>query len=46
MEKSHLKFQLLFMLTSSVCLKKMHSCQNNLEKSYTKKKTKHTPSGD
>ena len=25
---------------------KMHSCQNNLEKSYTeKKKTKHTPSG-
>ena len=23
----------------------MHSCQNNLEKSYTEKKTKHTPSG-
>ena len=45
MEKSHLKFQLLFMLTSSVCLKKLHSCQNNLEKSYTKEKTKHTPSG-
>ena len=45
MEKSHLKFQLLFMLTSSVCLKKMHSCQNNLEKSCTKEKTKHTPSG-
>ena len=33
------------MLTSSVCLKKLHSCQNNLEKSYTKEKTKHTPSG-
>ena len=26
-------------------LEKMHSCQNNLEKSYTEKKTKHTPSG-
>ena len=25
-------------------LEKMHSCQNNPEKSYTKKKTKHTPS--
>ena len=23
----------------------MHSCQNNLEKTYTEKKTKHTPSG-
>ena len=28
------------------CLvEKMHSCQNNLEKSYTEKKTKHTSSG-
>ena len=27
------------------CLpEKMHSCQNNFEKSYTEKKTKHTPS--
>ena len=26
-------------------LKKMYSCQNNPEKSYTEKKTKHTPSG-
>ena len=26
-------------------LAKMHSCQNNNEKSYTKKKIKHTPSG-
>ena len=26
-------------------LEKMHSCQNNFEKSYTEKKTKHTPSG-
>ena len=24
-------------------LEKMHSCQTNLEKSYTEKKTKHTP---
>ena len=26
-------------------LEKIHSCQNNPEKSYTEKKTKHTPSG-
>ena len=26
-------------------LEKMHSCENNLEKSYAEKKTKHTPSG-
>ena len=26
-------------------LEKMHSCQNNIEKSYTEKKTKHKPSG-
>ena len=26
-------------------LEKMHPCQNNFEKSYTEKKTKHTPSG-
>ena len=26
-------------------LEKMDSCQNNFEKSYTEKKTKHTPSG-
>ena len=26
-------------------LEKMYSCQNNLEKSYTEKKAKHTPSG-
>ena len=26
-------------------LEKMHSCQNNLEKSYTEKKIKHKPSG-
>ena len=25
-------------------LEKIHSCQNNLEKSYTEKKLKHTPS--
>ena len=26
-------------------LEKIHSCQNNPEKSYTEKKVKHTPSG-
>ena len=26
-------------------LEKIHLCQNNPEKSYTEKKTKHTPSG-
>ena len=26
-------------------LENMHSCQNDLEKSYTEKKTKHLPSG-
>ena len=26
-------------------LEKMHSCQNNPERSYTEKKAKHTPSG-
>ena len=44
MEKSHLKFQLLFMLMQCL-LEKMHSCQNNLVTSYAEKKTKHTPSG-
>ena len=33
------------MLTWSVCLLKIHSCQNNPEKSYTEKKSKHTSSG-
>ena len=33
------------MLTWSVCLKKVNSCQNNLEGSYTDKKTKRTHSG-
>ena len=37
----------LFMIYAALqrLLKKMHSCQNNPEKSYTEKKTKHTPSG-
>ena len=26
-------------------LEKIHSCQNNIEKSYTERKTKHTPYG-
>ena len=33
------------MLTQNVCWKKMQSCQNYFEKSYTEKKTQHTPSG-
>ena len=33
------------MLALNVCLKKINSCQNNLETSYTDKKTKHTLSG-
>ena len=45
MEGSNWKLYLLFMLTQNVCQKKMHSCQNNPEKSYTEKETKHTPSG-
>ena len=37
----------LFMIYADLecLLEKMHSCQNNLEKSYTEKKIKHTPSG-
>ena len=33
------------MQTQNVCFKKIHSCQNNLEKSYTEKKIKYMPSG-
>ena len=37
----------LFMIYADLecLLEKMHSCQNNLEKSYTEKKAKHTPPG-
>ena len=37
----------LFMIYADLecLLEKMRSCQNNPEKSYTEKKTKHTPSG-
>ena len=37
----------LFMIYADLecLLEKMYSCQNDLEKSYTEKKTKHTPSG-
>ena len=37
----------LFMIYADLecLLEKMHSCQNNPEKSYTEIKTKHTPSG-
>ena len=39
--------KVLFMIYADLefLLDKTHSCQNNPEKSYTEKKTKHTPSG-
>ena len=43
-EKS-LKLPAIFYVDLECLLEKTHSCQNNLEKSYTEKKTKHTPSG-
>ena len=42
-EKS-LKAPFMIFTDLECLLEKMHSCQNNLEKSYTEKKTKHTPS--
>ena len=45
MKKSHRKLHLLFMLVWNVLLEKMHSCQNNFEKFYEEKKSKHTSSG-
>ena len=43
-EKS-LKAPFMIYVDLECFLEKMHSCQNNLEKCYTEKKTKHTPSG-
>ena len=43
-EKS-LKFPAIIYADLECLLEKMHSCQNNLEKSYAEEKTKHTPSG-
>ena len=43
-EKS-LKVPAIIYANLECLLEKMHSCQNNSEKSYTKKKTKHAPSG-
>ena len=43
-EKS-MKVQLMIYADLECLLEKMHSCQNNLEKSHTEKKAKHTPSG-
>ena len=43
-EKS-LKAQFMIYADLECLLEKMHSCQNNPEKSYTEKKIKHTPSG-
>ena len=43
-EKS-LKAPAIIYTDLELLLEKMHSCQNNLEKSYMEKKTKHAPSG-
>ena len=43
-EKS-LKVSFMIYADLEYLLEKMHSCQNNLEISYTEKKAKHTPSG-
>ena len=40
-----LKAEFIFYADLECLLEKMHSCQNNFEKSYTEKKTKQTPSG-
>ena len=43
-EKS-LKVPIMIYADLECLLEKVHSCQNNVEKSYTEKKAKHTPSG-
>ena len=43
-EKS-LKAQFMIYADLECLLEKMHLCQNNIEKSYTEEKAKHTPSG-
>ena len=49
LEYKHVKnsLKVLFMIPTDLecLLEKIHSCQNNPEKSYTEKKAKHTPSG-
>ena len=40
-----LKALLMIYADLECLLEKMHSCQNNLEKSYRENKTKHAPSG-
>ena len=44
-EEKSLKAPFMIYADLECLLEKMHSCQNNFEKSYTEKKTKHTPSG-
>ena len=44
-EEKILKAPFMIYADLECLLKKMHSCQNNPEKSYTEKKTKHIPSG-
>ena len=43
--KKSLKTPAIIYADLECLLEKMQSCQNNPEKSYTEKKTKHTPSG-
>ena len=42
--KKSLKAPAIIYADLECLLEKMHSCQNNIEKVYTEKKTKHTPS--
>ena len=43
--KKSLKAPAIIYADLECLLEKMHSCQNNLQKSYTEKNTKHMPSG-
>ena len=43
--KKSLKSPFVVELDIECILKKEHSCQNNLEKSFTERKSKHEPSG-
>ena len=44
-EEKLLKGPVIIYADLECLLKKMHSCQNSFEKSYTEKTPKHTPSG-
>ena len=44
-EEKSLRVSFIIYVHLECLLEKMHLCQSNLEKSYTAKETKHTPSG-